>query len=134
MNKLIIIASIILALGIAVFFFTRPKQSRVDSSSLRLSPSAQNRVTVGGVGLDNVAISNTVDANLYKPRMNEVLVSKISLRQLAYIRRSANQNILVFKDDSELLVTSYVKNQLPSDVLFRLELASENRDSRNHGN
>ncbi len=134
MKRIILLTSIILAIGITVFLIAKPKQAPENSGSLRLSPSTQNRITIGGKNLDSIEASNGNNVNLLKPRMNEILASKISLRQISYIRRSAKQQVLVFKDGSEMFVTTYVKEQLPDEILFRLELGSKRMASSRHGN
>ncbi len=134
MKRIILVTGIFLAVGVVVFLIARPKQAQTSSNSLRLSPSTQNRITIGGKSLDSIEMSNSENIDLYKPRMNEILASKVSLRQISYIRRSANQRVLVFKDGSEMFVTNYVKEQLSDEILFRLELGSERMASSRHGN
>ena len=132
MKKLIPIILILVSISLAIFFVARPTQNKPSSSPL--SSSTQNRITIGGKGLNEIESSTAQESNTYKPLMNEVLASKITMRQLSHIKRRGNQDILVFKDGSELTVTNYIKKQLSDEILYRLELGSEKMASARHGN
>lgn len=134
MKKIVLAAGIILAIAVAIFFIARPKQNTVSSSQPRLSASTQNRITIGGKSWDSTEASNIENSSSYKPLMNEMLTSKISLRHLSHIKRRGNQQILVFKDGSEMYITNYVKEQLSDEILFRLDLSSNSVRSRHHVN
>ena len=132
MKKLIPIILILVSISLAIFFLARPKQHK--SSSSPLSASTQNRVTIGGKGLNELESSTAQESNNYKPRMSEILASKITMQQLSHIRRRGNKDILVFKDGSELIVSNYIKQQLSDEILYRLELGSEKIAGTHHGN
>ena len=132
MKKLIPIILILVSVSLAIFFIARPKQNKPSSSLL--PASTQNRITISGKGLNEIESSTAQESNTYKPLMNEVLASKITMRQLSHIKRRGNQDILVFKDGSELIVTNYIKKQLSGEILYRLELGSGKLAGARHGN
>jgi len=133
MKKIIPVITIVLAVSFAIFLIAKPKQKQIKSNHSILSTGTQNRIIIGGKSLDKLRNSQTEDKQIYKARMNETLASKISLRQISYIKRAGNQDILVFNDGSELYVTNHIKQQLSDEILYRLELSSGKSLGKNHG-
>ncbi len=131
--KKIIITIAILAASILTFMILRPSPKKLSSSSQN-TVTTSSQVTIGGKTLDELKLDNNTANTISKPRMNEQLASKISLSQISNIKRSLNQDVIVFKDGSELFITDYIKSQLPGQIRYRLEYSRESGAPTNYGN
>ena len=85
-------------------------------------------ITIGGVSLEatNAAKAEAVSAPVgYTPKLRDQRLSDIRISQVQKIDKFGSQNILVFKDGSELSVTRSMMADLPDNIRYQLEYSRD---------
>ena len=113
----------------AAFLLSRGSDDKeVSSTSIVTSKSAVPQVSIGGTSLEStlatraeVSVSNTERTH----KLNDQHLSDIRISQIQKVESFGSQNILVFKDGSELSVTRSMMADLPDNIRYQLEYSRD---------
>lgn len=105
----------LLLTGALVILLSAGLRSPKSPLTLAEPAAAEEAVTLGGAPLrDHVPLSAGSSRLAQKP------LHTLTPADIRALRSEGRQTVLVFNDDSELVVTPYVANELPYDLNLRL--------------
>lgn len=117
MLRYIGITVVLVALGIIAVLLLRPQTSSeilADSTFNTTTVQRELAVSVNGMNVSEIGISKPPAQLRNQPP------SAIRASQIARIKTVGSQKVIVFTDNSELLVSDYVYEQLPGDIQLKV--------------